>query len=145
MLTLTTLMYTVSTLFNDSELNTMKNPTKIQPRNLLSNILPLEFFPPDKLQTIVQVVDGLATEEAALSRLDELLIEEVENDFEIGAVLSKMKDKGWFSGYMSFEEFCKARYGFRKSKGYQHLAIYRALNKLQIPWEDVKEIGSAKC
>ncbi len=117
----------------------MENLTKIKPTYSQP-----EVFQPTKLDKIVEAVDGLATEEAALSRLDELLIGEVENDFEIGAVLSKMKEKEWFSGHMSFEEFCKARYGFSKSKGYQRLAIYRVLNKLQIPWDDVKEVGSAK-
>jgi len=117
----------------------MENLTKIKPTYSQP-----EVFQPTKLDKIVEAVDGLATEEAALSRLDELLIEEVENAFEIGAVLSKMKDEKWFSGHMSFEEFCKARYGFSKSKGYQLMAIYHVLNKLQIPWDDVKEVGSAK-
>ncbi len=122
----------------------MGNLTSIESKDVPAANPVQETLPPSKLDKIVEAVDGLATEEAALSRLDELLIEEVENAFEIGAVLSKMKDKDWFSGQMSLEEFCKARYGFSRSRAYKLLAIYRVLNKLQIPWDDVKKVGSAK-
>ena len=122
----------------------MENPTSIESKDVSAANPSQEVWQPTKLDKIVEAVADLTTEEAALSRLDELLIEEVENAFEIGAVLSKMKDEKWFSGHMSFEEFCKARYGFSRSRAYKLLAIYRVLNKLQIPWDDVKKVGSAK-
>ena len=52
---------------------------------------------------------------AALNRLRKLRIAEVENDFELGGVLSRVKDEGWFGDYESFEELIQAEFGFGKT------------------------------
>lgn len=122
----------------------MGNPTFSESKNVPMASPQQEVLPPNKLDNIVDAVDDLATEKAALKRLRELRIAEVENDFELGGVLSRIKDEEWFDGHESFEELCKAEFGFRKSKGYQLVVMYRTLIEMGVAWDDVKIVGSAK-
>lgn len=103
-----------------------------------------DILPPNKLDNIVDAVADLATEKAALKRLRELRIAEVENDFELGGVLSKIKDEEWFGAHESFEDLCQAEICFGKSKAYQLVAMYRTLRKMGVDWDKVKAVGSAK-
>jgi len=106
----------------------MENLPNIQTTDSLPNKPPSKAPSPDKPQTNVDAVAGLATEDAALKRMRELLIVEFKNDFEIGRALSKIKDEEWFDGHKSFEDLCQAEFCIGESKAAQLLAaMYRTL------------------
>jgi hypothetical protein len=99
---------------------------------------------PDPLSKATQVIENLGDEAAALGHLHNLLNEQVRNDFELGGVLLRMKEKEWFSGYNSFEEMWEQKFGFKKSKAYYLISIYKVLRDLGVPWNDVKTLGGSK-
>ena len=63
----------------------------------------IEAIMPHPLHEINDAVDALADEVAALATMRELLARQALNYLEQGAVLCRIKDKGRFGAYDSFE------------------------------------------
>lgn len=127
----------ITTEFQDGVAHVMdelvKNPAMAQ-----------QVIEPDPLTDAAHFIENLKDEEAALSNMNALLLDQAMNWFQIGGTLSKIKENGWLGVHASFGELCSNQFGFKKSKGYHLIAIYERLLEASVTWADVEEIGWAK-
>ena len=99
---------------------------------------------PDPFSDAAHVIENLSGEEAALSMMDDLMLDQSMNWFQMGGVLLQIKKNEWFGGYGSFGNLCPNKFGFGKSKGYHLVAIYERVLEAGLSWDDVKELGWPK-
>ena len=99
---------------------------------------------PDPLADAANVIANLKDEEVALSKMHELMLDQAMNWFQIGGTLLKIKENGWFGGYDSFGALLWSEFGFKKSKAYHLIAIYKTLLEAGLSWDEVKEFGWPK-
>ena len=66
------------------------------------------------------------------------------NLFELGGHLSKIENENWFGEHSTLGEYAFGELGFRKTKAYGLVIIYKTLLDLEIPWSVVEELGSTK-
>ena len=99
---------------------------------------------PSPLADAAHVIENLEDGKAALSKLHALMLAEAMNCFQIGGTLLKMKENGWFGDHKSFDDMCGNDFGFKKSKAYYFIAIYKTLQNACMTWSDVQEIGWTK-
>lgn len=97
----------------------------------------------DLVADVAAKVEGL-TKEKLRARADELADDIEANYFELGGVLKKIMENGWFEGYDSFQTFVFERYGFQKRKAEYLMGLYDHLVTKFIPWEKVSHLGWTK-
>ena len=122
----------------------MKNPTNINPTYLAPSNPPSEVLPPDQLQSIVKAIDGLSTETAALARVRDLLHAEVENYFELGGTLERLRKEKWYGKHGTFKDRCEIDFGFSMRKAEYLIYIYGSILEAGLTWDDIKGLGWAK-
>jgi hypothetical protein len=66
------------------------------------------------------------------------------NWFQMGGLLTRMKDEGWHHGCGSFQEMVEAEFGFGISKAKYLIQIYRYLLEADITWDMVEGLGWSK-
>ena len=84
----------------------------------------IEAIMPHPLYEIADAVRALADEAAELATMRELLARQALNYLEQGAVLIKIKGKGRFGAYDSFEALCSAEFGVGKDDADQLIEIH---------------------
>ena len=99
---------------------------------------------PNPLAQAAHVIENLKGEEAALAKMNELMLDEAMNWFKIGGTLLQLLENKWFGGYGSFEELCWSEFGFKKSKAYHLMAIYKTLLDTDLKWADIQKLGWSK-
>lgn len=95
----------------------------------------------DLLAQAVMEVETLTDASSALMLADKLLLDHGVNYFRLGGVLSAIQENGWHGEYANFGELCEARFGFRKSKAYALIQVYKTLTVCGVTWDDVKGAG----
>jgi hypothetical protein len=101
-----------------------------------------EVLAPSELENIVHAIENL--EELEAKKLVDKLRESAEfTFFELGGVLSVIRDHGWYAPYGSFPEFCEG-HGIHYRKAMYFVSIYNRLVEAKVPSDDVKEIGWTK-
>ncbi len=103
-----------------------------------------EVLGPDCLSKALHQIEQLKDQKAAFEKMKMLLLAEAMNWYQLGGVLLRINEEKWFGGYDSFEEFCVNALGFRKSKAYHLIKIYKLLVESDITWQDVEELGWSK-
>ncbi len=118
---------------------------KSQPTDSLNPEAPAQLvLGPDPLSDAAHAIENLSGEETAISKMDDLILDQSIHWFQIGGTLLRIKENGWFGEFASFRELCLNRFGFSKSKGYYLVAIYERLLEAGLSWGEVKELGWPK-
>ncbi len=103
-----------------------------------------EVLPPHPLQAVVDRVEALATETAAMARLDELRQQEGVTDFELGGALLMIRKNHWYGKHATFADLCEREFGFVVRKAQYLIAIYAFLVDAKVPWQEVERLGWTK-
>jgi hypothetical protein len=104
----------------------------------------LERYEPRPATQGDEVIEELRDEAAALGHLRDLLNDQVLNYFAQGGVLLRMKEQQWLADYDSFEELCLREFGFKKSKAYYLMSVYKVLRDHDVSWDEAKSLGWSK-
>ena len=99
---------------------------------------------PDPLMDAAHVIENLKCEEAAFANMHALMLDQALNWFQIGGTLLQMKENGWFADHVSFAEMTWSEFGFKKSKAYHLINIYKTLLDAGLSWNEVEELGWPK-
>lgn len=99
----------------------------------------------DLITETVHVVENL-TKENALGMVSELLFSIDSTYFNLGGVLSRIQEGGWYAeaGYKTFKEYIEGEHNMKYRKAMYMIEVYGGLVASGVPWSSVSHLGWTK-
>ena len=103
-----------------------------------------EVLPPDKLFELAGEIENLTNAEEAVFEFKILELEEAENWYRRGGVLSKMRREKWFLGHDTFKDMVEIEFNLSRWKTNHLVKIYEVMVNAKVSWADVETVGWSK-
>lgn len=102
-----------------------------------------EVLDPDPIATTVHEMSELIESEVTPKAIR--LLEDMEfNSFQLGGVLSRVQEMGWFGEHPNLKDYAQETLGLKYRKAMYLIEIFDGLVELNIPWDKVKNVGWSK-
>ena len=100
--------------------------------------------PSDFIIKTAEEIKNLNSQNQVETAIIDCLEQEPEGDFKLGGLFSRLNEIGNFGDHKNFKQYVEERFNVKYRKARYLINIYQKLVEIDVPWDDVKNIGWTK-